>query len=316
MSGLDGDGGIGCSANNGRWECLIYLAKVLSEGKIVLEPFANGVEKPCYAPFNSLVLGFKNKGKRSPRNKKVVFFQSESLERTGGKKRLKIIFNRNLQKTHDVITIKNPMSKDPEKNPPKTRRNNEKIETNDVENIVPDVIFNQDSDSKKPSSKNCRKRRMNCKEEEGVSKKRAKKTSDVMDPAPDLPQAFKSHILDRGCDLESVVLVTQKELTGTDVSTGHCKLSVRYNQVRNNFLKPSEVGELDKEKGRVEAILFQPCSEECKISLRNWKSNSEYALVHNWKEVCSRNGLKEGIQIQLWSFRRNNGLCFALVRLS
>ncbi|PIN22515.1 hypothetical protein CDL12_04772 [Handroanthus impetiginosus] len=279
MSGLDGEGGIGCSANNRRWACLIYLVKLLSEGKIVLDPFANGVEKPYNATFDSLVLAFKNKRKRSPRNKKVV-----------------------------------PRSKNLEKNPPKTRRSNEKINSNDVENIATDVFFSHDSDAKKPSSKNTRKR-TNCKEKEGVTKKRSKKTSDVMTPAPDLPEAFKNCILDHGCDSETVILVTQKILTGSDVNRRHYKLSVRYSKVRNKFLKPSEEDVL-RNGGRVKAILLQPCMDECKISLGEWKSNFEYALVDNWNMVRRKNRLRKGMKIQLWSFRRATELCFALVRLS
>ncbi|PIN22516.1 hypothetical protein CDL12_04773 [Handroanthus impetiginosus] len=208
------------------------------------------------------------------------------------------------------------MSKNIDKNPLKTRKDNEKINANDVENIVPDVIFSQDSVPKKPTLKNTRKRRINCKEKEGVSKKRAKKTSDVMDPAPDLPEAFKKCILDRGCDLESVVLVTQKELTKSDVNKILGRLTVCYSEVRNKFLKPSEVDALDKGSDGVKAILVQPCLDECEISLKNWKSNSQYALVDDWKKVCRTNRLKKGMKIQLWSFRRNTEMYFALVQLS
>ncbi|PIN22513.1 hypothetical protein CDL12_04770 [Handroanthus impetiginosus] len=274
MPGLDGDVGIGCSANNRRWEWLTHVVTCLSKGKTVQELIDNG---------GDVGIGCSADDKRWD----CLVYVAERLSE--GKTAQELIDNGG-DVAHDVITIKKPTSKNLDNNPPKTGEINEKINTNDVENVVTDVIFSQDSDSKKPSSKNT------AKEKEGASKKRAKKTSDVMDPAPDLPQAFKNHILNRGCDLESVVLVTQKELTRTDVSTGH-------------------VAELDKEKGRVEAILFQPCLKECVISLRNWKSNLEYALVHNWKEVCSKNGLKEGMKIQLWSFRRNTELCFALVRL-
>ncbi|PIN12165.1 hypothetical protein CDL12_15239 [Handroanthus impetiginosus] len=157
---------------------------------------------------------------------------------------------------------------------------------------------------------------MNREEEERVPKKRAKKRTAVEEIVTDLPEVFKNRVFETRGDVESVVLVVQKELTKTDVSTGHGRLSVHYSKVRNEFLKRSEVDELDKEKGRVKAILVQPCLDECEISLRNWKSNSEYALVHDWNKVCSRNGLKEGMKIQLWSFRRNTELCFALVQLS
>ncbi|PIN05568.1 hypothetical protein CDL12_21887 [Handroanthus impetiginosus] len=147
--------------------------------------------------------------------------------------------------------------------------------------------------------------------------KRAKKSSLVMDPVPDLPEAFKNRILGCEGDPESAVLIIQKELTKTDLSTGHGRLSVPYKKVRNQFLKASEEDQSNTEKGGIKTTLIQPCLEKCEISLRNWKSNSEYVLVRDWNKVCSRNELREGMKIQLWSFRTNSSdqLRFALVNV-
>ncbi|PIN12154.1 hypothetical protein CDL12_15228 [Handroanthus impetiginosus] len=290
------DGNVGCSANNSRWQCLLDLAELLSQGEIELEQLMKEVGQPNPVPDH--IPGGFNKGRRSPRQKRVAFVpflsNDQSLDaaaaRAEKKLGLKLIFKTNLEKVSDVLCTQEPVSR--------------KITI------------------KKPCSenlsKNPRKRTMNSEEEEGASKKRAKKSSVVVDPAPDLPEAFKNCIIDCGGDPESVVLVIQKELTKTDLSTGHGRLSVPYKKVRNEFLKASEEDQSNTEKGGIKTALIQPSLEECEISLRNWKSNSEYVLVRDWNKVCSRNQLREGMKIQLWSFRRNSSdqLCFALVRLT
>ncbi|KAI3454676.1 hypothetical protein Pfo_011339 [Paulownia fortunei] len=146
------------------------------------------------------------------------------------------------------------------------------------------------------------KRRIGFEYEDGTSEKRYKKRTQIMNfshPGSILPETFKNHILNTvGC-LESVFLVIEKGLYKTDVSKSQGRLSVPYSQ-----------------KGEILATLVQPCLEECPISLKNWKSNSMYALVGGWNEVCSRNALRQGMIIQLWSFRRNSALCFALVQIN
>ncbi|PIN12156.1 hypothetical protein CDL12_15230 [Handroanthus impetiginosus] len=280
------------------WKCLVRLSELLSQGRKMfeLEYLVNEIEEPDILA-DHLPPEFINKGKRSPRRRKVVFVPflshvqsfDDAAARPGKKTGLKLIFKTNLRSVSGVVCTQQPVSK--------------KIAI------------------KKPCSENLdkspRKRTMNSEEEEGTYKKRAKKSSVVMDPAPDLPEPFKNRILDCGGDPESVVLVIQKELTRTDLSTSHGRLSVPYKKVRNEFLKASEVEQSSTEKGGIQTTLIQPCLEKCEISLRNWQSNTEYVLVRDWNKVCRGNTLQEGMIIQLWSFRTNSSdlLCFALVRV-
>ncbi|PIN05569.1 hypothetical protein CDL12_21888 [Handroanthus impetiginosus] len=261
---------VGCSYSNssGPWKCLVRLSELLSQGRKMfeLEYLVNEIEEPDILA-DHLPPEFINKGKRSPRRRKVVFvpFLShvQSLDDaaaiTGKKTGLKLIFKTTLRTVSAVICTQQPVSK--------------KIAI------------------KKPCSenldKNPCKRTMNSEEEEGTSKKRAKKSSAILDPAPDLPDVFKNRIIGCGGDPESVVLVIQKELKRTDLRIGHGRLSIPYKKVRNEFLKPSEVDQSNTEKGGIKTALIQPSLEECEINLRNWKSNTEYVLVRDWNEVCT-----------------------------
>ncbi|KAI3468352.1 hypothetical protein Pfo_025015 [Paulownia fortunei] len=163
------------------------------------------------------------------------------------------------------------------------------------------------------------KRRRDCQEEESTMKKKPKNVNlsrNLPQPPPALPQAFKSHILLMGGCLDDVILVIQKELYDTDVNKSQNRLSMPFSKVNIQFLTSKEVDHLDAPKAEIQATLIEPCLQECEISLRNWKSNSMFALVSPWKEVCRRNQLREGKVIQLWSFRRNSKLCFALVPIN
>ncbi|KAJ0044706.1 hypothetical protein Pint_05022 [Pistacia integerrima] len=54
------------------------------------------------------------------------------------------------------------------------------------------------------------------------------------------------------------------------------------------------------------------------MSLSKWKmnGNSCYALIGGWNEVKKRNKLEKNQMIQVWSFRVDEMLCFAFVRVA
>ncbi|KAG5628058.1 hypothetical protein H5410_013276 [Solanum commersonii] len=69
--------------------------------------------------------------------------------------------------------------------------------------------------------------------------------------------------------------------------------------------------------------LIEPSCQVGQINLRKWtmnknngKTSSSYVLVKHWNDVTKRNGLESGMKMQLWAFRKDENLCFALVKIS
>ncbi|KAL0342661.1 UNVERIFIED_CONTAM: hypothetical protein Scaly_1928700 [Sesamum calycinum] len=288
---LDDDDG-SRSASNRRWEYLIHVTKLLFEGKVELEQLVNQFENPNpeaarVGDQDPLVRGFLKKGKRSPRKGKM-FIQTPAP-----------VVDR-------VDDSPQPGKDQARSRPPKTSTT---AGVSNLENL-----------DKKPVS-TCRRRKIHYEHGESSSqnpraKKRAVAILNFPHPEPILPEAFKNHILETGGCLETLVFVIQKGLFKTDLDPNEGRLSIPYRQVQNQFLESSELEQLDSTPGGIPATLVEPCLEERKMSLRNWKSNSMYALVSGWNEVCSRNALRRpGVVIQLWSFRRHTHLCFALIDL-
>lgn len=141
------------------------------------------------------------------------------------------------------------------------------------------------------------------------------------DPPPNLPAKFFDLIMGmRGYDLK---LVIQKELFDTDLSS-HCdRLSIPKTQMRAEFLTKEEQANLEikKQDGLhyrgMQVPLIEPSLEESSISLKRWKlgSGTTYILSSPWKEVAERNRFTSSDIIQLWSFKVDQRLFFALVKL-
>ncbi|KAH0776011.1 hypothetical protein KY290_007422 [Solanum tuberosum] len=138
---------------------------------------------------------------------------------------------------------------------------------------------------------------------------------------------FKNLITFYGGSLESAKLVIEKTLFETDVKPAEGRFSIPQKQMSNQFLKPEEEQLLN---GRNEAnkmremnvMLIEPSHKKGEINLRKWtmnknngKASSSYVLVKHWNDVVRRNGLRNGMKMQLWSFRKGETLCFALVNV-
>ncbi|KAL0440704.1 UNVERIFIED_CONTAM: hypothetical protein Sradi_0009300 [Sesamum radiatum] len=318
---LDDDDG-SRSVSNRRWEYLIHVTKLLFEGKVELEQLVNQVENPNpeaarVGDQDPLVRGFLKKGKRSPRKGKMfiqtpapVVDRVDDSPQPGKESGPKSTFGTNPGKTPAVVCTQQSISKKISIKKPADVEAPKTSTTADVSNL--------ENLDKKPVS-TCRRRKIHYEHGESSSqnpraKKRAVAILNFPHPEPILPEAFKNHILETGGCLETLVFVIQKGLFKTDLDPNEGRLSIPYRQVQNQFLESSELEQLDSTPGGIPATLVEPCLEERKMSLRNWKSNSMYALVSGWNEVCSRNALRRpGVVIQLWSFRRHTHLCFALI---
>ncbi|KAL9992546.1 putative DNA-binding pseudobarrel domain superfamily [Helianthus debilis subsp. tardiflorus] len=120
-----------------------------------------------------------------------------------------------------------------------------------------------------------------------------------------------------------VKLVIQKTLYKSDTLKTQNRLNMPFNQLETNkFLTEDErqIVESDVPKeNNIEVSLLGPTSEmyKLKMELTMWPmlSTYNYVLKTNWYQFWfdNKQHLKEGSKIQVWSFRRDQQLCFAIV---
>jgi hypothetical protein len=150
---------------------------------------------------------------------------------------------------------------------------------------------------------------------------------DVQEEQPDLPLAFKERIEKlKGIDVK---LVIQKKLTMTDVTRNHGRLSVPIGQIKieeSSLLTQEEGMSLDyvpqkngskKLDGMSVSMLDPNLKLWDKMCFKKWKMGKSevYNITGGWYKLVEENHLKEDQKIQLWSFKRDNHLNFALVKL-
>ncbi|GMQ02907.1 hypothetical protein CsSME_00048932 [Camellia sinensis var. sinensis] len=145
---------------------------------------------------------------------------------------------------------------------------------------------------------------------------------------PKLPAKLKELYKHR--KVSKAVLVIQKTLYSTDVSPGHCRLSMPLSQISNKeFISREEKDLLNSRTGKqvphIEAKLIEPADDECRVydvNLKKWdmitdsgKVYSIYNLVRGWNDFVKMNGLCKGVTVQLWAFRVDSELWFSLLRV-
>ncbi|KAI9087243.1 hypothetical protein K1719_030878 [Acacia pycnantha] len=131
-----------------------------------------------------------------------------------------------------------------------------------------------------------------------------------------------------------ITRVIQKYLTETDVSKGHCRVTIPCSQVESfNFLDGEEMTNL--RLGRSITVPFihtltengmsLPLSETS-LQFRQWdfhrdkndlqKASYQYVLKTNWNTIVEIDDLRKKDHVQIWAFRDvRNKLCMALVKL-
>ncbi|KAM7269040.1 hypothetical protein ACFE04_024537 [Oxalis oulophora] len=153
-------------------------------------------------------------------------------------------------------------------------------------------------------------------------KKQKRRRIDITRPtdeSPELPLRFKNKIDQlKGFDVK---LVIQKRLYKSDIEDNNGRFSIPLKQIRNDFLTTDDIELLDKQNSAgVKVELLDPCLDMTDMYLKKWKMGNifVYNLLTGWKSVVRKieNGLFMGVEVQLWSFRSDNKLCFALVNLS
>ena len=164
------------------------------------------------------------------------------------------------------------------------------------------------------------KRKLESKEQEdvGLKLKRSKMNVPVCpNSRPELPENFKEHIVGKmgGSDW---LLVIQKILFYSDVNPGASRFSIPFSQIQTHeFLYKKEAEDLNENKV-MEVRLLDPSLKEKTLTFKKWRMGkcSTYVLTKMWNWVAKNNQLKIDDVVQLWSFRVESKLCFALVKVN
>ncbi|XP_052489771.1 B3 domain-containing protein At3g25182-like [Gossypium raimondii] len=157
-----------------------------------------------------------------------------------------------------------------------------------------------------------RKRNLKAVEEEDDGDWVAPKLKPKRRRKQDNPQLIVEEMGSRG-----LVLVIQKTIFFSDINPTASRFSIPFSQVKtHDFLNEAEAKELD-DKNPMQVWLLDPSMKGTNITFNKWVmgSSSLYVLTNTWNPVVKNNQLKKGEMVQLWSFRLNSLLYFALVKL-
>jgi hypothetical protein len=137
----------------------------------------------------------------------------------------------------------------------------------------------------------------------------------------ELPQEVKERIASmKGKDVE---LVVDKLLYATDVNAGNSRLSIPLRQViAKNFLTDEEKRALIDDNCLKVKILEPSLEMVSDMNLKQWNMfkkkgsvSSSYVFITHWNSLRRRSNLHRQDRIQVWSFRVENDLYFALVKV-
>ncbi|KAL3570571.1 hypothetical protein D5086_027820 [Populus alba] len=141
-------------------------------------------------------------------------------------------------------------------------------------------------------------------------------------PVAELPQEVKERIASmNGKDVE---LVVDKQLYATDVTDGNNRLSIPLRQViAKNFLTDEEKRALIDSNCLKVKILEPSLEMVSDMNLKQWNmfkekgstGSSSYVFMTQWNSLRRRSNLLRLDRIQVWSFRVENDLYFALVKV-
>ncbi|XP_061371018.1 B3 domain-containing protein At2g31720-like [Gastrolobium bilobum] len=173
-----------------------------------------------------------------------------------------------------------------------------------------------------PSSLNNKKSRKTTKNNASSSSSPPTPSPPQSSPTPPvLPEEFKNHMRELNGGGSEMQFVMSKNLSKTDVSAKHNRLSMPQSEICCDFLTEAEKATLHEREGRllrgVEVKVLDPSFREHTLILKRWEmtSTSIYSLNKEWKSVVSQNRLQEGDQLQIWSCRVDAQLFLLLNKL-
>ncbi|KAK1425547.1 hypothetical protein QVD17_20901 [Tagetes erecta] len=116
-------------------------------------------------------------------------------------------------------------------------------------------------------------------------------------------------------------LVIQKTLYESDMNTSQNRLNMPIKQLKtrpHEFLTDDEIQMIDESKEGFKVRVMGPKLQmyEKPLWLKKWhmKHSDNYVLKTNWNNFTADNKvLKKDTVIQVWSFRKDGELCFAIV---
>ncbi|XVE58383.1 hypothetical protein DITRI_Ditri04bG0165500 [Diplodiscus trichospermus] len=155
-------------------------------------------------------------------------------------------------------------------------------------------------------------------EEVGLKSKRSKVNVPVCaNPPPELHENIKQHIVGKmgGSDW---LLVIQKPIYYSDINPVAARFSIPFSQIQTHeFLHREEAEDLNEKKA-MEVKFLDPSLKETTLTFKKWSmgKSSTYNLTKKWNEVVKNNQLNVDDVVQLWSFRVESKLCFALVKFN
>ncbi|KAK6911193.1 B3 domain-containing protein At2g31720-like [Dillenia turbinata] len=119
----------------------------------------------------------------------------------------------------------------------------------------------------------------------------------------DIPADFKERIL--GIGGFALKYLMTKRLFQTDLSESHNRLSLPLTRIKADFLSEKEKGGVMRYGGEgLDVVLIEPSLEKCMVRFKLWKMPYlAYVFISAWGSVRSRNRLREGQLLQVWSFR-------------
>ncbi|KAF5762773.1 putative DNA-binding pseudobarrel domain superfamily [Helianthus annuus] len=114
-------------------------------------------------------------------------------------------------------------------------------------------------------------------------------------------------------------LVIQKVLYESDMKKDQNRLNMPIKQLAtkpHEFLTDDEIRMVDKDgiEVRVVGSMMQMYAKPLRLKKWPMKKTDNYVLKTNWNNFLADNeGLKKDVMIQVWAFRKDRQLCFAIV---
>ncbi|KAJ8440486.1 hypothetical protein Cgig2_013645 [Carnegiea gigantea] len=140
--------------------------------------------------------------------------------------------------------------------------------------------------------------------------------------SPVLPHDFREVIFSMGGS--DPVMVLQKKLFKCDVDKGQGRITMPVWECDKCLSLTEEEKQMLLARDKKESLVgirvkvIEPGLQERELTFKKWrysKNSSNYVLVNSWFEVVVKNQLKGGDDIQIWAFRIDGKLAFALVKL-
>ena len=138
------------------------------------------------------------------------------------------------------------------------------------------------------------------------------KTRTSSPPLPPVPFPFPLLQMIHNMEGRDQVFFTRKILEGSDVDAGQNRFFVPKSEVLWGVLSEEEKREVEG-GGGVEVMVVDPRGGKYTMRLKKWVSLNKVVLNSGWRKLVEDNGLKAEVDcVELWSFRADSNLCFAL----